>query len=176
MNEPYYNDYLLGLQATYNFNESSALNIQGLTWMDGLSAYGEQLKNGKTGPGGFEQFDAAKAPHPKYGLFGNYQFIAYYGKISVTKQAVLSLNLFGLAGVGYLNLGELNTIALNFGVGQNLFITKNFGLRADLRWVIFKGPNATTQRLTTVDKPSASSFGDRYYYNSQLGLSFIFIL
>ncbi len=44
MNEPYYSDMMFGAQGTYNFDETNALNVQGLFWMEGLSDYGEQLK------------------------------------------------------------------------------------------------------------------------------------
>lgn len=177
MNEPYYNDYMFQLTGTYNINETSAINVQGLMWMDGLSNYGEQLKVGRTSPTVVPPFDASKAPHPKWGLFGNYEFIAYYGKISLTKQAVMNLNLFGIAGLGYINMDTANAVALNLGVGQNFFFTKRFGLRADLRWLIFQGPNATTVNLgPNTQPPPASSFGNRIYYNSQAALSAVFIL
>ncbi len=172
INEPYYNDTMFGLQGTYNYNDTSAINVQGLMWMDGLSSYGEQLKAG----GKHQPFDASKVPHPEWGLFANYQFTAYYGKISTTKQGVMNLNLFGLAGLGYISMGELSTVGLNLGFGQNFFFGQNFGLRFDMRWLIFQGPNATSQRLLATDNPSASSFEDRIYYNTQIGLSAVFIL
>jgi len=174
MNEPFYNDYLFSAQGTYNFNETSALNIHGLFWNSGLSDYGEQLKPGS--PGKFDPFDADKAPHPTFGVFANYQFIAYYGKISITKQTVMNLNLFGLAGLGYLNLDPLHTVALNLGVGQNFFFTKRFGLRTDLRWIIYRGPDATSQSLKPTDNPEAGAFDERLYFNAQLGLSLVLIL
>ena len=177
MNEPYYNDYMLSAQGTYNWSDMSAINIQGLFWMDGLSDYGSQLKAGNPNPpNAFPSFDAGKAPHPVWALFANYQFIAYYGKISLSKQTVMNLNLFAIAGLGYINMDEISTVGANIGLGQNFFFTKNFGLRADLRWLIFQGPNATTQRLGPTDNPKASSFEDRIHYNGQAGLSLIFIL
>lgn len=183
MNEPYYNDYMFQVVGTYNLNETSAVNVQGLMWMDGLSSYGEQLKAGRPPPATnpVVSFDAMKAPHPKWGVFGNYEFIAYYGKISITKQTVMNLNLFAIGGLGYINLGSDNAIALNLGVGQNFFFTKWFGLRADLRWLIFQGPDATTKSLQsnsagTDPTPAASEFGKRIYYNTQIGLSAVFIL
>jgi outer membrane beta-barrel protein len=172
VNEPYYNDMMLNLQGTYNFSETNALNVQGLMWMDGLSSYGEQLKAG----GRHTPFDASKVPHPEWGLFANYQFTAYYGKISLTKQGVMNLNLFGLAGLGYINMGELSTVGLNIGFGQNFFFSNNFGIRFDMRWMIYQGPNATSESLTATDNPSASAFEDRIYYNTQIGLAAVFIL
>jgi len=177
MNEPYYNDYMMSVQGTYNYSDTSAINVQGLYWMDGLSDYGEQLKAGNPNPpNAFPSFDASKAPHPSWAIFANYQFIAYYGKISLSKQAVMNLNLFALAGLGYINMDTMSTVGLNLGVGQNFFITNNIGIRADLRWLIFQGPNPTSQRLTTNDPATATGFEDRIYYNGQLGLALVFIL
>jgi outer membrane beta-barrel protein len=177
MNEPYYNDYMFSAQGTYNYSDMSAVNVQGLFWMDGLSDYGEQLKAGNpTPPNAFPSFDASKAPHPMWAVFANYQFIAYYGKISLSKQTVMNLNLFALAGLGYINMDTVSTVGLNLGLGQNFFLTNNLALRADLRWLIFQGPNPTSQRLGPTDNPSASAFEERIYYNGQLGLSLVFLL
>lgn len=181
MNEPYYNDYMMSFQGTYNYNETSALNVQGLYWASGLSTYGEQLKAGRVHSprqsDDFSPFDASKAPHPQWGVFANYEYIAYYGKISITKQSVMNLNLFGVAGLGYINMGSASTFGMNLGLGQNFFVTNNMGLRVDLRWLIFQGPDATSQALDPKKAaPSASSFGNRIFYNTQLGLSLVFIL
>lgn len=180
MNEPFYNDYMFNLQGTYNFTETSALNVLGLFWMDGLSDYGEQLKPGKTYPStpskNIEAFDPGKAPHPVWGMFANYQFTAYYGKISLSKLGVMNLNLYGLAGLGYINMDQVSTFGLNLGVGQNFFFTKTFGLRFDFRWLIFQGPDATSQKLRPQDNPSASSFDERIFYNGQMSLAGVFIL
>jgi outer membrane beta-barrel protein len=180
VNEPYYNDLMFTAEGTYYFNDVSALNVQGLFWNSGLSSYGDQLKSppsdGTAPDPDYDSFDAEKAPHPEWGIFGNYQFTAYYGKISVTKKGVMNLSLFGIAGLGYINMGEVNSFGLNLGLGQNLFITKNLGLRFDLRWLIFQGPDATSQSLKPTDNPSAGSFSDRIYYNTQLGLGLIFVL
>jgi outer membrane beta-barrel protein len=172
MNEPYYNTYMFNVQGTYNYTETSAVNIEGLFWMPGLSSYGEQLKAG----GKHESFDAAKAPHPQWAFLANYEYVAYYGKISLTKQTVMNLNLFGLAGLGYINMGAVGVPALNLGLGQNFFITNSIGLRADLRWLIFQGPNPASQHLRATDNPAPSSFDTRIFYNTQMGLAVVIIL
>lgn len=174
MNEPFYNPYMFNAQGTYNYSETSAINIQGLFWMGGLSSYGEQLK--KTTKSRPQSFDASKAPHPSWALIANYEYIAYYGKMSVTKQGVVNLNTFGIAGLGYINMGAVSTVGFNVGLGQNFFVTNNIGLRWDLRWLIFQGPNPTSQKLEATDRPSAGSFDNRIYYNAQLGLGLVFIL
>ena len=182
MNEPFYTDYMFNVQGTYNLTDVHAIHLLGLFWMDGLSNYGEQLKKGKpvstANPSGVDAFDASKAPHPVWGLFANYEFIAYYGKISVSKLGVMNLNTFGIAGLGYMNMDTVNTFGLNLGVGQNFFFTKNFGLRFDLRYLIFNGPNPSTKgvRLRPQDNPQPSAFEDRIWYNGQISLAGIFIL
>ncbi len=176
MNEPFYNDYMMTFQGTYNYSETSGINIQGLYWMSGLSTYGEQLASGREGQGGFSKFDAEKAPHPKWGLLANYEYIAYYGKISISKQTVMNLNLFGLVGLGYINMDTLHTVAANFGLGQNFFFTKNVGLRVDLRWLVFQGPNAASKKLRPEDNPAPEDFEKRVFYNTQMGVSLVYIL
>jgi outer membrane beta-barrel protein len=179
MNEPYYNDYMFQAMGTYNFTERSAVNVLGLMWMDGLSDYGEKLKKGRKPPATnpFPAFDASKAPHPKFALFANYEFIAYYGKISISKQSVMNLNTFAVAGLGYINMDSINTVGLNLGVGQNFFLTKNFGLRADLRWLIFQGPDPTSVAPLDPQKNyTPGQFGDHINYNGQLSLTAIVVL
>ncbi len=182
MNEPFYNDYMFNLQGTYNLTDVHAINVLGLFWMDGLSNYGEQLKQGKpvsaANPLGVDPFDASKAPHPVWALFANYEFIAYYGKISISKLGVMNLNTFGIAGLGYINMDSVSSFGLNLGLGQNFFFTKNFGLRFDLRYLIFQGPNPSTSgvRLRPQDNPSPGQFGDRIWYNGQISLAGVFIL
>ena len=172
MNEPYYSDFLGQLQATYNLNEVHAINVQGLLWQDGLSDYGNQLKAGQAGK--FLPFDATNAPHPKYALMANYQFVAYYGKISVTKRTVMNLNLFALVGAGYLSLDTQNTIAANVGLGQNFFFTKHLGVRVDLRVFMYQGPNPPSPGDPKIASPV--TYEDRIFYNTQLGLTGIIVL
>lgn len=182
MNEPFYNDYMFNVQGTYNLTDVHAIHILGLMWMDGLSNYGEQLKLGKPvsaqNPAGVDAFDASKAPHPVWALFANYEFIAYYGKISISKLGVMNLNTFAVGGLGYINMDSVSSFGLNLGVGQNFFFTKNFGLRFDLRYLIFQGPNASTKgvRLRPQDNPQPGAFEDRIWYNGQISLAGIFIL
>jgi outer membrane beta-barrel protein len=176
LNEPYYSSAMFNVEGTYNFTETSAFNVQGLFWTPGLSSYGVQLQAGSSK---FEPFDPSKAPHPVWAFIGNYEFIAYYGKISVSKQFVMNLNLFALGGLGYINMGSIGEPAANLGIGQDFFVTHNIGIRYDLRLLIFQGPNATTVNLdpkVTPGTPSPSAFGNRIYYNTQLDVMAVFLL
>lgn len=176
LNEALYNPYHLDFMGVYHFTRIHAINVVGIMFMDGISTYGQQLKSGQGLNG--TSFDPSLAPHPKSLLLVNYQFNAYYGKISVTKQTVMNLNLSGYAGLGTIGLDSAGQkIALDFGLGQDFFFAKNFGLRADLRMYIYQGPNPISRTLTTGSpKPSASSFGNSTFYNTMLSVVGIFIL
>ncbi len=173
LNEPFYNTTMFNGQGTYNFSETFAVNVKGVSWMGGLSSYGKQLRDNSIQ---HRPFDASKAPHPVWAVIGNLEYIAYYGKISLTKHLVMNLNTFGLAGLGYISMNTVSSVALNLGLGQNFFFTQRLGLRWDLCWLIYQGPDATTQSLEPADHPSASAFGKRIFYNAQLGAGLVFIL
>lgn len=175
LNEPYYNQMNVLLLGTYYFTNIHALNFAGTYYMQGLSNYGEQLKSGEGIEGGVNNgFDASKAPSPQYSLLANYQYTAYYGKISLTKQTVMNLSLFGYVGAGVFSTSSKTVPAVDIGLGQNFYFSPSWGMRFDLKMVAYKGPDATSQSLRPVDNPSAGSFTDRYFFNTYLHGSLIY--
>ncbi len=176
LNEPFYNPMNFQALGTYYFSDLHGVHVVGSFFMDGLSSYGEQLKRGEGLGGPANGFDPSKAPSPKYMVLGNYQLNVFYGKISLSKQTVMNLTLFGVAGVGVFNFEDVNAVAFNFGFGQNFYISKNFALRMDFRGLIFDGPDPTSKSLRPVDNPSSGSFKKRLYFNTQAALSAVFQL
>ena len=175
LNEPYYNQLNTNMLATYYFTNVHALNLFGTYYMQGLSGYGQQLKNGDGIAGGATNgFDPSKAPSPQWSLFANYQYTAYYGKISLTKQTVMNLSLFGYAGAGAFAVTSKTLPALDVGLGQNFYFSPDWGVRFDLKMVMYKGPDATSQSLRPVDNPPASSFTERFFFNTYLNGSLIY--
>ncbi len=167
INEPFYNDLIYGLFGAYHFNEIHGVNVQFQMWNQGLSSYGEQIKS--------EQgLDPSRAPQPQWSLTGNYEFIAYYGKISLSKQTVMNLNLFANAGLMYINIDDRSTFGLNLGLGQTFFFSKSAGIRIDLKTLIFKGPNPASRPSTP--PPNASDFSEDMHVNNQLTASLVFVL
>ena len=167
VNEPFYNDLIYGLFGAYHFNDIHGLNVQFQMWGQGLSSYGSQIKS--------EQgLDPARASQPQWAVIGNYEFIAYYGKISLSKQAVMNLNLFANAGFMYMNIEDRSTVGLNLGLGQTFFFTKNMGLRVDLKTLLFKGPNPASRPAASNPKPS--DFEEDLHVNNQITASAVFLL
>lgn len=176
LNQAYYNQMNFGGMVNYHITESHAINLVGIFHLDGLSPYGSDLKQGK-GLSSGDTFDPSLAPHPQTMLLANWQFTAYYGKISITKQAVMNLDLFGVLGIGYVGMKGTGSPALNLGFGQNFYFSNHLSLRLDLRMDIFQAPDPTTQQLRTgTAAPSASSFGNMLYTNTMLTAGLVYIL
>ncbi len=170
MNEPFYNNQQIGLNLSYHFNEISAVNVVGASWMSGASTYGKQLKEQN-----YVDVDNTYGPKSMYLL--NYQFTGFYGKISLTKQAVVNLSLFGLMGIGMVNYEGLNSPAFTFGLGQKFYFTPAIALRFDLRMLAYQGPNPVslpTINLTT--KPAISDFEKSTYLSTVLNVGLVFLL
>jgi|FLYM01.1.fsa_nt_gi outer membrane beta-barrel protein len=167
VNEPFFNDLIYGLSGAYHFNDIHGVNVQFQMWGQGLSKYGEQIKS--------EQgLDPARAPQPQWALIGNYEFVAYYGKISLSKQTVMNLNLFFNAGAMYVNIDDRSTVGLNLGLGQTFFLTKKVGLRVDLKTLMFKAPNPASRPSNP--PPGPSDFSEDMQVNNQITTSLVFLL
>lgn len=159
----------------YHFDEEKAFNLSFLTGSSTLSSTGEDLKAGK---GIATTFDATLAPTPDYFITANYQFTAYYGKVSVSKNSAMNLALYGLAGGGFVSWsdGEISPM-LNVGVGQKFYFTPQLALRADLEMKIYQGPDITTQPLTTGSgKKDSGDFSDTTYFRPFLTVGLVYLL
>lgn len=172
LNEPFYNPMNFNVQGSYHFDETHGVNFFGIFFMDGMSSYGNQLRDE-------QDFDPSRAPAPKYGVLGSYQFDAFYGKISLTKKSVMNLSLFGIVGAGMIGLDEGSAVALNVGFGQKFYFGNRVALRLDFRVLAFEGPDPTsnTTNMGPSDPlPSASDFDDELFFNTYLTADLVFLL
>lgn len=176
LNEPFYNPLNFQVASTYYLTDMHAANLTFNMFMTGLTSYGEQLQRGEGLTAG-QSFDPNEAPAPKWSLLAHYQFTAYYGKISLSKQTVMNLNLFGLLGAGVFQTGGVSNPAVDLGFGQNFYFTPNLAARFDLRLVMYNGPDATSQDLDTGGaKPAEDAFAKEWQFKTylSLGLSYLF--
>ena len=175
LTEALYNNTNYGVQFTYHFDETHAVNIFSFIIADGLSSMGSDLKSGK----GLEtgSFDASLAPHPESMHFLNYEFTAYYGKISLSKEVNLNLSLYGILGAGTISFGSVNNFGGNIGLGQKFFFSPHFAFRFDLRLMAYQGPDPTSvSNLSGSTKPDPSEFSDMTFYHTVLntGVTWLF--
>lgn len=176
LNDAYYNPLTFGLLVTYHFNEIHGVNISYNQWFEGLSTYGKQLKNGE-GLSGGNTFDASLAPQLQSMYFLNYQFTAYYGKISLTKQSVMNLSLYTLAGLGMMNYKGGSEVAVNLGIGQRLYFSPDWALRFDLSMNMFSGiePSSIDLPANSGEK-SYSSFAKETRVNLLFSVGLVVLL
>lgn len=175
LNEAFFEPINFNLQATYHFDELHAINLMGYFFQDGLSQYGDQLKNA-TNLG--RNFDASKGPAPSNLLLANYQVQAFYGKISLTKKSVINLALVGTLGGGLLNYNSGDSVpALSAGFGQKFYFSKNVALRFDFRILGFQGPALTSEVLDPAgEEKGFGEFDEELFFNTYLSSSLVFLL
>lgn len=176
LTEAFYNPLSYGMNATYHFNEVQAINIVGSMNVTGLNDYGNQLNPvPRSSPP--ENLNVQYAPAPKYLLLANYQHTAFYGKISVSKDYVMNLSLYGFGGAGMIGLGDTSAPVGNFGIGQKFYFTPSLAFRADLRFLVYQGPDPLSRRLSAVtSEQPASSFDQKLNFNGQLSFGAVYLL
>ena len=174
--EPFYSPYSIGGTATYHWSEVSGLNVFGTYFLQGLSENGNNL-NPIPGTTPSRNANLQYAPQPKYTLLANYEYTPFYGKISITKDFVMNLGVYGFIGVGGMGVGDTICPAGDIGFGQKLYFTQNFALRFDLRFMMYRGPDVLSRNLqaeTTMQ--SASSFESKMIFTGQLSAGLVFLL
>jgi outer membrane beta-barrel protein len=143
--EPFYNPLSIGLVATYHKTEEHAYNFVATYFMQGLSnnANGLNPIPGTVTPAkpAGTNMNLQYAPAPKYMLLANYQYTGFYGKLSLGKDAVVNLSVFGLGGIGVMGVGDAFDPAVNIGIGQKLYFSPNLAFRFDFRFIAYQGPD-----------------------------------
>jgi outer membrane beta-barrel protein len=178
--EPLYEQMVFNLTASYHFDEIHGANLSMYFLRDGLSTAGSDLKagNGLIDP---NTFDASRAPTIESMFFANYQFTAYYGKLSLTKQSTMNLSLYGIAGAGLVNWTDTSTLGLDVGIGQKLYVNKNLGFRLDLMVSMYSGPDPTSPKTAGKQLPAggakldSNQFDSTYYIRPFLTGSVIYL-
>lgn len=147
LDEPFYFPYYGVAYLAYHFTNIHSVNVLGLWFPPFLSNTGLQLKTGAANSK-INIFDAQKAPYPQTIIFINYQYAPYYGKISLAKNQVLNLSIYGFSGLGILQFHKNNhTMAFNVGLGQKLYLNSWWSLRLDLSSYLYHGPAVARLKL-----------------------------
>lgn len=195
MNEPFFDTTRFGGHLAYHFTETHGVLLTGQFYTQGLGNNGQSLagtdflEDNDPNTAAFIRMEYA--PQPQYHFFANYQLTPYYGKISVFKDFVMNLSLYGIAGLGVVDIGGETSPALNIGIGQKFYFSKNWGIRADLTLMAYEGVNffdgngggktpledspSTSGTFTPTDKTPAD-FDKQMNYDMQLALSVIFLI
>lgn len=179
LTEPIFNVSKFGIAGYYHWSEDHAIGAFFEANMSGLSKYGEQLKEVPGASGGTIHLDFTRAPAPRSTLMVDYNFKAFYGKMSLSKSLVFNLSTFGSAAAGMVQYQNKSYPGIALGLGQKYYLGKQFSLRWDIRMFMNNAPipffatqngyslNPTTPGTTA---PSYDLFSERLTYTTNLGI------
>ncbi|MGZ3744987.1 MAG: outer membrane beta-barrel domain-containing protein [Pseudobdellovibrionaceae bacterium] len=187
LTEPIFNVSKFGLAGYYHLNEDHAIGGFFETNASGLSKYGEQLRDVPgTTAGTHIHLDFTRAPAPQSTFMVDYNFKAFYGKMSLSKSLVFNLSTFGSASAGFVKYQNKSYLGVAVGLGQKYYLTKSFSLRWDLRMFANNAPipfynstgNPYTMDPTDAVKtaPPYDQFSERLTYTTNLnvGVTYMF--
>lgn len=141
-----------GGTVTYHLNDIHAIELYATFFSASVSSYGEQLQAGA----GFNLRSIDQVPKPSMAFMGSYQITPWYGKISLTKQTVWNMMIYGIGGVGLITFdnsdlingtynGGDSSILFDAGLGLKVYFTNKLSLITDLRYLFYQGPNPVHQ-------------------------------
>ena len=140
LDEPFYFPVHIMGQVSFYLSEIHGLSISGTYFLPFRSSTGNALKDGR-GLAEGKTFNVLALPYPQMMGFLNYQYVPYYGKISLTKKGVLNLSIYGFAGPGIMVFSDgTKQVAGTVGVGQKLYFNKWIALRGDVGFYGYYGP------------------------------------
>lgn len=179
LNEPFASPFSVGGEVSYHLDEEQAINVYGTYFMGGNTRYVEQI-NQEAALNSINGLNLQHAPDPKYIGLVSYQYTAFYGKLSLTKNYVMNLSTYALGGLGGFQIGDSLNPLVSIGFGQKFHFTPNFALRFDLRMLIYQGPDITgTGSNPTAGKTSevsADAFDKRIFTDSILSLGAVYLI
>lgn len=173
VNEAFVDQTLFGASLNYHLTEVSGIQLTAALINSQSSSYVQQLN---------EVFPSSPLnyqllPKPKHFAMLSYELTPFYGKISITKQAVLNLTTYFTGGLGIVGLGDSQTPALGLGLGQNFFFSRNWGLKIDMRGLIYQGINPVSVSLTNrTSTPSVSEYERVTTLNIAITAGVVFLL
>lgn len=171
LTEPIANVSKLGVNLYYHTDEEHAWGVFLNKNFSGLSGYAKQLNSQFT-------LDFDRVPKPDLTVMADYNAMAYYGKMSITKKTVLNLNIFGSLAAGVVKYQHKSYPALAAGLGQKFYMTNQLAFRIDLRLFMNQAPIPFRPGSIKVSDPvpAPSDFDERLSYTTvlDLGLSYLF--
>jgi len=182
MTEPIFNVSKIGFAGYYHWSEEHAIGGFFETNLSGLSKYGEQLKSVASTNGSTIRLDFTRAPAPQSTMMADYNFKAFYGKMSLSKRIVFNLATFGSLAAGLVKYTNKAYPGIALGLGQKYYMTKQLSLRVDLRMFMNNAPvpffagNGTVSLDPTRTAPNYDQFDERLTYTTNLdvGVNYMF--
>lgn len=171
LTEPIYDTTKFGIAANYHFSELHSLGLLYSQNSSGLSRDARGLL--ESGP-----LDFNRAPKPENTILLDYNFKPYYGKLSLSKLAVINTTIYGSAAAGMVAYEHKSYPAIALGFGERFYFNKVLSLKADLRLFVHQAPIPFKSGVLrpTDPIPSFDQFDERITYttNLEVGLNYLF--
>lgn len=172
LSEPIASVSKLGLTAYYHTSEDHAWGLMFAKNFAGVSTYAQQLKNQYS-------LDFSRAPAPEMTLMADYNLMAFYGKMSLSKKNVLNMHVLASLAGGFVKYQHKTYPAIAAGVGQKFYFSKSWGLRVDLRLYAHNAPVpflGNNKLKEASPRPEYTEFNDRMTLTTVLdvGMSYLF--
>ena len=176
LTEPISNTTKFGLDINYHMNYTHSL---GLLWAKNSSGLSKDAQGIKDQYG----LDFNRAPKPDYTLMADYNYKAFYGKLSLTSNGVINTTIYGSFAGGMVKYVHKSYPAIAIGIGERFYFTDSFSLKVDLRLYAHNAPVPFKRDVLSDGSkspyntpPSYDSFDERLTYttNLELGLNYLF--
>ncbi len=171
LTEPIYDTTKFGVAANYHFSELHSLGLLFSQNSAGLSKDAEGLKTD-------QRLDFDRAPKPTNTTMLDYNFKPYYGKLSLSKLAVINTTIYGSAAAGMVAYEHKSYPAIALGLGERFYFNKSLSLKADLRLFVHQAPIPFLRgHIKDTDPvPTVDQFHERITYttNLEVGLNYLF--
>jgi len=147
LNDAFLYNYPFGGEVQYHLSEIHAVGLMVEGFATSNTGYVSQIQQQVTG-GNVIPF--AQNPAPTFATLGEYEFTPYYGKISLSKQNVVNLNISATGRVGMVNLSAGgSSFTAGLGINERFFLTRNFGLKLDLSTLFYTKPDVLSKSSGT---------------------------
>lgn len=171
LTEPISNTTKFGVNLNYHFNETHSL---GILWAKNSSGLSKDAQGIKDDYG----LDYGRAPYPEYTLMADYNFKAFYGKLSFTSNSVVNTSIYASVAGGTVKYIHKSYPALALGLGERFYMTNQLSLKIDLRFYAHQAPIPFKKNAlkATDPVPQYSDFEERLTYttNLEVGLNYLF--
>ena len=180
LTEPIYNTTKIGLAGNYHLTNIHSIGLVYTKNRTGLSRDAQGIKDDFG-------LDYGRAPAPDYSLLADYNYKLFYGKLSLTKKAVMNTSIYFSGSAGTIKYVHKAYPALAVGVGERFYFNDHLSLKVDLRLFANQAPipfkrgallNGTkpTGAPQSDPVPSYDSFDERLTYttNLEIGLNYLF--
>lgn len=167
LNDAFFDNYPLSLHLNYHLNERHGVQFEYNSYLASQNSFVEAVRDKRGG------FNLDQVPELQSQISLLWEYTPYYGKISFSKNTVYNLAIYTIAGAGKLQFSDGSSNVLQFGFGEKLYFSKNWGIKLDLRAKFYEF--ADFLRKASGDGVADPPFDQVAVFNTELSLGLIYL-